>query len=130
MSWDAVEDATNEQMDVDTVMVPQAKGETLEKIYVNMESHVLMSFKSKNKNPNQEQLEITNRKYYTSVYFHTLFLYTITQNRRYKIFKEVEEKSDPEPVEIGGYLKDLFDHYYSDFLLNFQMEQLIESLGE
>jgi len=130
VSWEAVEDATNEEMNVDTVMVPQAKGETLEKIYVNMESHVLMNFKSKNKNPNQEQLEISNRKYYTSVYFHTLFLYTITQNRKYKIFQEQENKSEPDSVDIAFYLKDVFDHYYSDFLLNFQMEQLIESLGD
>lgn len=130
VSWNDVESMTNEQMDIETVMVPEAKGETLEKIYVNMDSRVLLNFKSKNKNPNQQQLELTNRKYYTSVYFHTLFLYTITQNRRYKIFQEVEDRNEPEPIDVGSYLKDVFDNYYSDFLLNFKMEQLIESLGE
>lgn len=130
VSWDAVLSATNEPMDVETVMVPDASGEMLEKIYVNMESSVLMNYKSKMKHPNQEQLELANRKYYTSVYFHTLFLYMITQNRKYKIFQEVEERNEPEPIDVGSYLKDVFDHYYSDFLLNFQMEQLIESLGE
>jgi len=130
VSWEDVETATNEQMDVETVMIPDASGEKLEKIFINMESRVLMNFKSKNKHPNQQQLELSNRKYYTSVYFHTLFLYTITQNRKYKIYQEIEDKNEEEPTDIGTYLKDLFDNHYSEFLLNFQMEQLIESLGE
>lgn len=130
VSWDDVLTATNEPMDVETVMVPDAKGDMLEKIYVNMESHVFMNYRSKLKNPNQEQLELAKRKYYTSVYFHTLFLYMITKNRKYKIYQEVEDRNEPEEIDVGSYLKDVFDHYYSDFLLNFQMEQLIESLGE
>ena len=64
----------------------------------------------------------------TSVYFHTLFLYTITQKRKYKIsrFENEEEKE----MDIPEYLKDLFKSYYSEFLLNFGIEELMNSLED
>lgn len=131
VGWGAVEEATANDVTYDTVMIPLAEGDTLEKIYINMDASILKNFKSKSKNPSQEQIEIANRKFYTSVYFHTLFLYTITQNRRYKIMRSPEEEQqNDEYVEIGEYLKDLFDTHYSEFLLNFNMEGLFESLGD
>lgn len=119
VSWEAVEQATSSEMTYKTVMVPEAEGENLTKIFVNMDSTVLMNFKSKYKNPNQEQIEIANRKYYTSVYFHTLFLYTITKNRGYEIYQNAGQQEQPSPIDIGTYLKDLFENYYSTFILNF-----------
>ena len=131
VSWDDVEQATSMQMEFKTTMVPEAEGDNLKRIFVNMESTVLMNFKSKYKNPNQEQIEIANRKYYTSVYFHTLFLYTITKNRGYEIAQKQEGKSESEPVDVGTYLKDVFDNYYSSFILNFGgMDEIMQGLGE
>lgn len=131
VSWEDVELGTSMTMDVKTVMVPEAEGENLKSIFVNMESNVLMSFKSKYKNPNQEQIEIANRKYYTSVYFHSLFLYTITKNRGYEITQKPEGKENFEAVEIGAYLKDIFDNYYSSFILNFGgMNEIMQNIGE
>jgi hypothetical protein len=126
-----VEQATSMQMEFKTTMVPEAEGENLKRIFINMESTVLMNFKSKYKNPNQEQIEIANRKYYTSVYFHTLFLYTITKNRGYEITQKAEGKNEPEPVDVGTYLKDVFDNYYTSFILNFGgMNELMQGVGE
>jgi hypothetical protein len=131
VSWDDVEQATSMQMEFKTTMVPEAEGDNLKRIFVNMESTVLMNFKSKYKNPNQEQIEIANRKYYTSVYFHTLFLYTITKNRGYEIAQKQDGKNEPEPVDVGTYLKDVFDNYYSSFILNFGgMNEIMQGLGE
>lgn len=131
VSWEDVEQATSMQMDYKTVMVPEAEGNNLKRIFVNMESSVLMNFKSKYKNPNQEQIEIANRKYYTSVYFHTLFLYTITKNRGYEISQKQEGRSEPEPIDVGTYLKDVFDNYYSTFILNFGgMNEIMQGLGD
>ena len=62
---------------------------------------------------------MANRKYYTSVYFHTLFLYTITKNRGYELKQRKEGQECFEDVDIAEYLKDLFDNYYSTFILNF-----------
>tara|TARA_R110000751_G_scaffold48931_1_gene108731 strand:- start:24211 stop:26673 length:2463 start_codon:yes stop_codon:yes gene_type:complete len=130
-SWENAETATNFDVDYKTVMIPQASGDTLEKIYVNMDSNVLRTFKTKYKTPNQEQLELSNRKYYTSVYFHTLFLYTISKNRGYEIKQKLESEDELKPVDLGEYLKDLFDNYYSTFILNFGgMEEMMQGIGD
>ena len=81
VTWKQVEDATSKTINHSTVMYPMIDGEKLEKIYINMDSTVFMNFKPKN--PNEEQLELANRKYIALVYFHTLFLYTITKNLKY-----------------------------------------------
>jgi len=131
VSWEDVEQATSLDIDFSTVMVPEAEGDTLKKIFVNMDSSVLKNFKSKIKNPNQEQIEVGNRKYFTSVYFHTLFLYTISKNRGYEINQKIEGKNELESVELGQYLKDLFDHNYSTFILNFGgMEEMMQGIGD
>lgn len=131
VSWDDVDTATTETMDYNTVMIPEAEGDNLKQIFVNMESSVLMNYKSKFKNPNEEQVELANRKYYSSVYFHTLFLYTITKNRGYQIQQKLEEKEEPQYIHVGIYLKDVFDNYYSTFILNFGgMEEMMQGIGD
>ncbi|MDG1571402.1 hypothetical protein OZ410_03685 [Robiginitalea sp. M366] len=131
VAWEAVEEATGLAIDWQTVMVPEAEGDVLKSIFINMDSAVLRNFISKYKNPNQEQLELANRKFYTSVYFHTLFLYTISKNRGYEIRQKMEGKEELEHVELGQYLKDLFDHYYSTFILNFGgMEEMMQGLED
>lgn len=131
VSWDAVQDATSMDMDYNTVMIPEAEGDNLQRIFVNMDSTVLRNFKSKYRNPNEEQLIIANRKYFTSVYFHTLFLYTITKNRGYQIERKKDNSDDMEYVDVGTYLKDIFDHYYSTFILNFGgMDEMMEGMGD
>lgn len=131
VSWTDVEDSTSLTMDYNTVMIPDAEGDSLNSIFINMDSKVLMNFKGKERNPNQEQLELANRKYYTSVYFHSLFLYTITKNRGYRIEQRNKENDQYEDVDLGQYLKDLFDNYYSTFILNFGgMEEMMQGLGD
>jgi hypothetical protein len=117
VTWEQVEEATTEEMNYSTVMYPMAKGESLEKVYINMDSTVLKNFKSKYKNASETQIEVADRKYISSVYFHTLFLYTITKNRKYKIIQEKDGQT--QDIDLGSYLKDLFESYYSEFILNF-----------
>ena len=112
-------------------MVPEAEGENLNSIFINMDSSVLKTFKAKDRNPNEEQITLANRKYYTTVYFHTLFLYTITKNRGYQIKQKKENQERYDDVDVAQYLKDLFDHYYSTFILNFGgMEEMMQGLGD
>jgi hypothetical protein len=112
-------------------MVPEAEADNLKSIFINMDSSVLRTFKSKQSNPNAEQLELFNRKYYSAVYFHTLFLYTITKNRGYQINQKNENNNQFEEVDLGQYLKDLFDNYYSTFILNFGgMEEMMQGLAD
>jgi hypothetical protein len=125
LSWEKLAEASID-MDWQKVMFPLASGDTLQEIYINMDSNVLRNFKSKLKD--QEQLEVADRKYIASVYFHTLFLYTITKNRQYEINRKTKD-GQPEIVDVGTYLQDIFESYYSEFILNFGgMEELLESL--
>uniref|UniRef100_UPI00404B3956 hypothetical protein n=1 Tax=Fulvivirga sp. TaxID=1931237 RepID=UPI00404B3956 len=132
MTWTQAADATSDNFNHDTVMYPIAEGESaLDKILVNMDSRVLKSFKSTYRNPNTEQLTLAENKYKTSVYFHTLFLYSITKNRGFQISKKAEDGKSEEIVDVGEYLKDVFDHYYSAFILNFGgMEEMMVGVGD
>lgn len=124
-TWDDFE-KTGNSMDYNTVMHPMVNGEKLETIYINMDSSVLKNFKSKTRNPNEDELELVNQKYIASVYFHTLFLYTITRNRKYEL-AHAESKSE---VEVEEYLKDIFECYYAEFILNFRIEEFMQSLAD
>jgi hypothetical protein len=131
ITWEVFENQTGEEMKYETVMFPDAKGETLTRIFINMDSNVLKSFVSKNKNPSEAQIALAERKYISSVYFHTLFLYTITKNRGYQISKPIEGKNETDPVDLASYLKDIFDNYYSTFILNFGgMDDMMQGLGD
>jgi uncharacterized protein YegJ (DUF2314 family) len=124
--WDEVSEGLDAQIDYETVMAPQVSGGNLDKIIINMDSHVLKRFKSAYKDITQ--LEVADKKYITSVYFHTLFLYTITKNRKYNILQE-EENGD-KAVEIEVYLRDLFSSFYSEFILNFGTNDLLQMIGD
>ncbi len=126
VTWEQVQNATSKTIDYSTVMYPMVDGEKLEKIYVNMDSTVFMNFKPKN--PNEEQLDLASRKYIASVYFHTLFLYTITKKRNYK-FTQEKDTGDSN-VELDDYLQDLFESQYAAFILNFGSDSFMQSLAD
>ena len=128
LTWEQVEEATSEEMDHATVMYPMVNGEKLERVYINMDSTVLKNFRSKTRNANQEQLEIADKRYIASVYSHVLFLYSITKAHKYEIVQE--ENGTGSDVELGTYLKDLFDSYYAEFLLNFGFDEIMQLLED
>ena len=119
---------TGETMDHATVMYPMVNGEKLESVYINMDSKVLKNFKGKTRNPSQEQLNIADQRYIASVYSHTLFLYSITKAHKYGIIQD-ENNGNPD-VELGTYLKDLFDSYYAEFILNFGFDEIMQLLED
>jgi hypothetical protein len=129
MTWDDLEEA-GVGMNHGTVMHPYVEEEeTLERVFINMDSRVLLDYKSDQSG--EEGIQIAENRYLSSVYFHTLFLYTITKNRGYQLQRPTEsEYSEPEEVELEEYLTDLFDSHYSEFLLNFETNNLIETLEE
>ncbi|TDO29223.1 hypothetical protein [Sediminibacterium goheungense] len=124
--WDGLE-SHGISMDYKTVMSLQASGDILETIYVNLDSNVYLNHRKKLKN--EEQIITAQKRYITSVYFHSLFLYMITKKNNYKLvhFKEEGEEDD---VTVDEYIRYVFDSYYSDFLLNFGMEQLMGALED
>lgn len=121
-TWDEVGEGIGTDISFDTVMIPQVSNDNLEKVVINMDSKVLKDFKKQYKN--QNQLEVADRKYISSVYFHTLFLYMITKNRKYSVVQ------DDKPIEVESYLQDLFSSYYSAFILNFGTNDLLQGISE
>ena len=126
LTWEALENQGVE-MDHDIVVHPDIDDDVLTNIYVNMDSSVLLNHRSSLKT--QEALEVAEKRYISAVYFHTLFLYTITQNRRYTLQREVDGYRNDD-VHVRDYLKDLFANHYAEFLLTFEMGQLIAALEE
>lgn len=123
VTWEKME-SDGIEMEWKTVMHPYIEGDTLEAIYINMDSNVLKNYKSKLKS--EEQYQLADKRYMSTVYFHTLFLYSINKNRKYEI-KRIENDGEKE-VDLTEYLKDVFESYYSAFLLNFEISELMESL--
>jgi hypothetical protein len=110
------------EMDYNTVVHPLVTGELLEAIYINMDSHVLKTHKGRIKAITEEQIKLADKKYISSVYFHTLFLFAIAKSRNYSVRQGETER------DITDFLKDVFSSSYSEFLLNFGTEQLMASL--
>lgn len=123
--WSKVEE-NGIQMNHDVVIAPIAEGDLLTTIYVNLDSRVFLNHRSKLKT--EEQIMIAQKKYIASVYFHSLFLYMITKKKNYNLTIQKDGKADDVPVD--QFITDVFENYYSDFLLNFGMEQLMGALEE
>ena len=75
ITWEKLEDHSV-SMEHSTIMHPMVGDEKLERIYINMDSTVLKNFKSKTRNPNEEQLKSGGPKiYYLRVSPHAVSLY-------------------------------------------------------
>lgn len=111
-------------MEYSTIMHPDMENEKLEKIFINMDSTVLKSYKTKFRT--EDQLKTADKRYITSIYFHTLMLFAITKQKNYQLARtENGQKTD---VDLTEYLKDVFSSHYSSFLLNFGLDELMQNL--
>ncbi len=124
-TWDSLEE-TGVSMNHDVVVYPLVEGDTLSAVYINMDSNALLSHRSKL--TKEEAIATAEKRYVSAVYFHTLFLYTITKNRKFGIVQRKEEEADEESVEVTDYISDLFGTFYAQFLLNFDTQELIAAL--
>lgn len=128
MTWDDLREI-GITMEYSVVVHPLVDEEDkLEKICINMDSRALKEFKSKNRNPSENQRELADRQYISRVYYHTLFLYAISKNRNYGMSR-MNGHDAYDPVELSDYLKDVFQSRYAEFLLNFETSALLEGLG-
>lgn len=129
MSWEDAE-GLGAEVSHEMVMHPVAEGDTLKMILINIDSTVWMDFRSSlGKSPTEDQLTVAQRRYIASVYFHTLFLYMIMKTRGYQVQRQ-HDGGELTQVEVDDYLKDVFQSYYADFLMRFNMSSLVEALGE
>lgn len=124
-TWDGLEE-TGISMNHDVVVYPLVEGDTLSAVYINMDSNALLSHRAKL--TKEEAIATAEKRYVSAVYFHTLFLYTITKNRKYGIVQQKGEEAGEENVDVTDYISDLFGTFYAQFLLNFDTQELIAAL--
>ena len=125
VTWDSLE-GSGIPMNHDVVVYPFVEDEMLKAVYVNMDSNALLTHRAKLSK--EETISIAEKRYVSAVYFHTLFLYSITKNRKYEISRQKEERGDDEYVDITDYISDVFSTFYAQFLLNFDTQELVDAL--
>ena len=126
MSWEQLE-SQGVEIGPEVVVVPQSDGEKLTTIYLNMDSSAFLSYRSKYSG--EKPLMVAEKRYVTSVYFHTLFLYAITRSRGFSV-QRAEAGQGETPITVEEYIGDIFRNHYSAFLLNFDTADLLVSLEE
>lgn len=124
MTWEKL-DENGIDMSHETVVHPFADETGLSAVYVNMDSSALLNYRSGLRTP--EAITVAEKRYFSAVYFHTLFLFAITRNRNYVIQREMEDTNGVS-VEITEYISDLFTNAYAQFLLSFDTQELINAL--
>ena len=123
VTWEKLEESSI-PMDHDVVVYPFVDGESLSAVYINMDSTVWLSHRAKL--AKEDAITVAERRYVSAVYFHTLFLYAITKNRKYTLSQRDQEQT--KDVEVTEYIADLFGTFYAQFLLNFDTQELIAVL--
>ena len=124
-TWENLEDQ-GVVMNHETVIHIMDDSGKLEEIFINMDSSVIKKFRAKL--TNEGQILLADNRYLTTVYFHTLFLYLFLSKQKYSLQSETNGQQNE--VLIPEYLNSLFGKIYSDFLMNFQMEALLESIAD
>ena len=122
-TWDNMNELGIE-FNADTIVHLLVENDKLETIFINMDSNVLKRFTAKQ--GNEEQINVARNRYLSSVYFHTLFLYMVSKNKKYEIGQEGGRDS----TELQDYIADILENYYAEFLLNFETSQLLEALSD
>lgn len=123
-SWNDLQDAGIE-MDHGVVVQPFVDEDKLSRIYINVDSSVLKDFNRTAKST--EAIEFVERRYVSTVYFHTLFLFATTKSRKYALQRGDGEA--PMDVEVAEYIADLFSSSYAQFLLSFDTADLIDAIA-
>lgn len=123
-SWEDL-NAAGVEMDYAIVVQPEVEEDKLSRIYVNVDSKVLMDFKGNAKSP--EASELAERRYISAVYFHTLFIFATTKSRKYELQRGEGEAM--QQVELSDYVQDLFSSSYAQFLLSFDTADLVEAIS-
>lgn len=126
MAWEQL-DSHGIEIGPDVVVHPQGDGEKLTSIYLNMDSSAFLTYRAKYSG--EKALQVAEKRYVTSVYFHTLFLYAITRSQGFSV-QRAENGHGDTPVSTEEYIRDLFRNHYSAFLLNFDTADLLTSLEE
>jgi hypothetical protein len=124
-TWNDLEPAGISFDDTEIMATDTNDKDELETIFINMDSSLLRSYKSKL--DGDEALQVADNKYISQVYFHTLFLYSILKQKKMRF--SLEGPQGERAIEVEEVLRDLFKSSYCEFLLRFGgTEELIAAI--
>lgn len=121
LSWQALNDNGIDMGYNNILFIYSENEEKIEKIYINLDSKVLKDHKSKL--TSNEMREKVEKEYIVKVYFHALFLYSINKNNKYKI-----SENNKDGIDIHEYIQNIFQNQYTSFLINFSINDLIDTI--
>ncbi len=123
-TWDNLADLGISFDEQEIMATLSNESDELEKIFINMDSSLLRTYKSKF--DGDEALRVADNKYIAQVYFHTLFLFSILKQRNYNFSLNDDNRSEKTLEEV---LQDLFKSSYGEFLIRFGgTEELINAI--
>lgn len=95
--------------DIVKLVISGEKESSIEKIAVNMDSFALKRYLSKNKFKSEAEFRAVKNKYFTTIYFHSLYLYGI-------IDKQKNTNEELKNIDAEFFIPEIFK-YYSNVLL-------------
>lgn len=102
LTWDKLAEVGID-MDWSTPMYPSVGEDgNLDRVYINIDSTILRNYISKQGAIGLDQHQFSENKFISSVYFHAIFLFTITKSKKYEL------KIGDKEVDLQDYLKDVF----------------------
>lgn len=127
MTWSEIETSGINFDETEIMAIYANEKDELEKIFINMDSTMLRSHKSKITTENG--LKTADNKYISQIYFHTLFLYSVLKAKKMKFSLEDIEGKESKELDLNELLREIFRSYYGEFLLNFDIvEGLLDSI--
>ena len=126
-TWEEIGES-GESVDYDTILklIPDEKGTKLSKIVINMDSTVFIEYRNNQKTP--EAVQIAENRYVSSVFLHSIFLFASAKNGSYSI-SQFGKNSEPDIVELEEFISRIFSSTYAQFLLNFEISDLLDVLS-
>ena len=118
-TWSDIESSGISFDETEIMAISTNEKDELEEIFINMDSNMLRSYKSKISNENG--LRRADNKYTSQIYFHTLFLFSVFKTKKIKLSSEDTEGKAIKELDLNESLRKIFSSYYGEFLLKFDL---------
>ena len=126
-TWDEAE-GWSEQSIIHVIPAEEGDRTIVSAIAINMDSHSLQKYLSKNNAKSEKDIDYLRNKYISKIYLHGLFLYSILDKLQSQ--KESENKHSSENQNSEDLLAQIFKNY-SDVLLYLDMnKEVLDFIGE
>ena len=126
-SWNDIE-SSGIPIEHSTVLrlVTDEGGSKLSKIVINMDSRVFLDYRKNQKS--QEAMQLVEKRYISSIYLHSIFLFASAKNGSYNLTQS-GKNNESTVVELEEFISDIFSITYAQFLLNFEVSDILDVIS-